>query len=404
MAGRRIGVVGAGIIGLAVARRLAELKPDSTITVLEKEAEIAAHQTGRNSGVVHAGIYYPPGSLKAQLCRRGAELLRAYCEERAIPFEACGKLVVALDESELDRLAELERRALANGVPGIRRLDRDELREIEPQAAGIAGLHSPTTAITDYRAVAEAFAGDVRAAGGSVLLGSKVRGIRQARTATRVDTADTTFEFDVLVICAGLQADRLARLAGDVREPTIVPFRGEYYRLKPERTQLVRGLLYPVPDPAYPFLGVHFTKRVRGGVDVGPNAVLAFAREGYRRRDLDLGDLEETLRLRGFRALARKHWRMGARELRGSLSKTAFAAEARRYVPDVSADDLVPAPAGVRAQALDPDGSLVDDFRISRLGRVTAVRNAPSPGATSSLAIAEHIADQVLGADRAPPQ
>jgi L-2-hydroxyglutarate oxidase LhgO len=397
MPGRRIGVVGAGIIGLAVARRITEVEPDSTITVLEKEREIASHQTGRNSGVVHAGIYYEPGSLKAQLCRRGVELLRAYCEQRAIPLEDCGKLVVALDASEIGRLRELERRALANGVPGIRWIERDELREIEPHAAGVAGLHSPTTAITDYRAVAEAFAGDVRAAGGSVLLGAEVKAIRAAGAGTRVETAEAAFEFDLLVISAGLQADRLARLAGDAQEPTIVPFRGEYYRLGPEREQLVRGLLYPVPDPAYPFLGVHFTKRVHGGVDVGPNAVLAFAREGYRRRDISVADLGETLRCRGFRALARKHWRMGVRELRGSLSKAAFVAEARRYVPDVSAEDLVPAPAGVRAQALDPDGSLVDDFRISRVGPVTAVRNAPSPGATSSMAIAEHVVERVLG-------
>jgi L-2-hydroxyglutarate oxidase LhgO len=397
MPGRRIGVVGAGIIGLAVARRITEVEPGSTVTVLEKEREIAAHQTGRNSGVVHAGIYYAPGSLKAQLCRRGVELLRAYCEERAIPLEDCGKLVVALDASEIDRLRELERRSLANGVPGIRWIERDGLREIEPHAAGVAGLYSPTTAITDYRAVAEAFAADVRAAGGSVLLGAEVKAIRAAGAVTRVETVDAAFEFDLLVICAGLQADRLARLAGDAQEPTIVPFRGEYYRLKPGRDQLVRGLLYPVPDPAYPFLGVHFTKRVHGGVDVGPNAVLAFAREGYRRRDVRVSDLTETLRSRGFRVLARKHWRMGVRELRGSLSKAAFVAEARRYVPDVAADDLVPAPAGVRAQALDPDGSLVDDFRISRVGRVTAVRNAPSPGATSSMAIAEHVVERVLG-------
>jgi len=400
MPAKRIGVVGAGIIGLAVARRLAELEPDATVTVLEKEDAIATHQTGRNSGVVHAGIYYVPGSLKARLCRRGVELLRAYCEARAIPLQACGKLVVALDDSELERLRELERRASANGVPGMRWLEQDELREIEPHAAGIAGLHSPTTAITDYRAVAAAFADDVRAAGGSVVLGAEVRTIRTTQSAARVETADDGFEFDVLVICAGLQSDRLARLAGDEHEPTIVPFRGEYYRLKPEREKLVRGLLYPVPDPAYPFLGVHFTTRIHGGVDVGPNAVLAFAREGYRRRDLRVGDLGDTLRSRGFRALARKHWRMGIRELRGSLSKHAFAAEARRYLPEVSADDLVSAPAGVRAQALDPDGSLVDDFRINRLGPVTAVRNAPSPGATSSMAIAEHIAERALDRGR----
>jgi L-2-hydroxyglutarate oxidase LhgO len=396
MASTRIGVVGAGIIGLAVARRLAELEPDATVTVLEKEREIATHQTGRNSGVVHAGIYYAPGSLKARLCRRGVELLRAYCDERGIPLLECGKLVVALDESEIERLRELERRAAANGVPGMRWLDGDALREIEPHAAGIAGLHSATTGITDYSAVAHAFADDVRGAGGSVRLGAEVRSIATTGGKARVATAEDDLELDVLVICAGLQSDRLARLAGDEHEPTIVPFRGEYYRLSAERESLVNGLLYPVPDPAYPFLGVHFTRRVHGGVDVGPNAVLAFAREGYRRRDIRPGDLVETLRFRGFRALARKHWRMGAHELRGSLSRRAFAAEASRYIPDVTAADLVPAPAGVRAQALDPDGSLVDDFRINRLGPITAVRNAPSPGATSSMAIAEQIAASAL--------
>lgn len=393
---RRIGVVGAGIVGLAVARRLTEDAPDATVTVLEKEDGIAQHQTGRNSGVVHAGIYYAPGSLKATLCRRGVGLLRAYCDERGIPIEDCGKLVVALDATELDRLRELERRAAANGVPGVRWLERDELREIEPHASGVAGLHSPTTAITDYRAVAAAFADDVRAAGGSVVCGAAVRRITPGQASVRVQTEEDTFDLDLLILCAGLQSDRVARLAGDHPDPAIVPFRGEYYRLRPEREHLVRGLLYPVPDPAYPFLGVHFTRRVNGGVDVGPNAVLALAREGYRRRDVRLGDLRATLGSRGFRALARKHWRMGAHELRGSLSKRAFAAEARRYVPDVSPDDLVPATAGVRAQAIDPDGSLVDDFRIHRLGRVVAVRNAPSPGATSSMAIAEHIAEVAL--------
>lgn len=392
----RIGVVGAGIIGLAVARRVTELRPDAVVTVLEKEHDVGMHQTGRNSGVVHAGIYYAPGSLKARLCRRGVELLREYCSARDIPVLECGKLVVALDEGETERLRELERRATANGVPGLRWLDGDELRELEPHAAGVAALHSPSTAITDYRAVASALAEDVRAAGGTIVLDAEAKTIRVNESVARVEAADGTFEFDRLIVCAGLQSDRVARLAGDEREPTIVPFRGEYYRLAPEREGLVRGLLYPVPDPAYPFLGVHFTRRVHGGVDVGPNAVLALAREGYRRRDLRPGDLAETLRSPGFRALARRHWRMGLHELRGSLSKKAFAAEARRYVPAVSADDLVSAPAGVRAQALDPDGSLVDDFRINRLGPVTAVRNAPSPGATSSLAIAEYVVERAL--------
>ena len=392
----RIGVVGAGIIGLAVARRLTELQPGAAVTVLEKERQIASHQTGRNSGVVHAGLYYTPGSLKAQLCRRGGGLLRAYCDEREIPFSECGKLVVALDAGQVERLRQLERRAKANGVPGVRWLNRDELREVEPRAAGIAGLHSPTTAITDYSAVSRAFADDIEKLGGTVALGTEVSGIAVAGMTARVTTAGEVFEFDRLVVCAGLQSDRLARLAGDAREPTIIPFRGEYYRLTAGRESLVRGLLYPVPDPAYPFLGVHFTRRVGGGVDVGPNAVLALAREGYRRRDVRLADLAETLRSPGFRALTRKHWRTGAHEMRGSLLKRAFAAEARRYIPELSTADLVPAPAGVRAQAVDSDGSLVDDFRIRRIGPVTAVRNAPSPGATSSMAIAERIASAAL--------
>jgi len=388
----RIGIVGGGIIGLAVARRLGELRPDAQVTVLEKESAVALHQTGRNSGVVHAGVYYAPGSLKARLCRRGVELLRAYCDDRGIELDACGKLIVAVDETELDRLRELERRASANGVPGLRWVEGDELRAIEPHAAAIAGLHSPTTAITDYRAVANSFADDVQAAGGRVELGAEVRDVRVAHGEARVGE----HAFDRLVICAGLQSDRVARMAGDAREPVIIPFRGEYYRLRHEREALVRGLLYPVPDPQYPFLGVHFTRRIGGGVDVGPNAVLALAREGYRRRDVSLRDLAETLGSRGFRALARRHWRMGAHELRGSLQRTAFAAAARRYVPEVSAADLVPAAPGIRAQALAGDGSLLDDFCINRIGPVVAVRNAPSPGATSSMAIAEHVAELAL--------
>jgi L-2-hydroxyglutarate oxidase LhgO len=392
----RIGVVGAGIIGLAVACRLAELRPESTITVLEKEPEVALHQSGRNSGVVHAGVYYAPGSLKARLCRRGAGLLRTYCEERELPYVECGKLVVAVDAGEVERLDELERRARLNGVPGIRRLDRGGLREVEPHVAGVAGLHSPTTAITDYRAVARALAEDLRSGGGGVLVDTEVARIRVAGGAARVAAGPGELEFDRLVVCAGLQSDRLAREAGGEHWPMIVPFRGEYYRLVARREELVRGLVYPVPDPAYPFLGVHFTRRIDGGVDVGPNAVLALAREGYRWRDVDVADVLETLRSRGFRRLARRHWRMGVRELRGSLLKHAFTVEARRYVPEVRAADLVRAKAGVRAQALDEDGSLVDDFRIGRIGPVTAVRNAPSPGATSCLAIAEHVCDVAL--------
>ena len=397
MAAPRIGVVGAGIIGLAVARRLTRVCPDAVVTVLEKEHDVATHQTGRNSGVVHAGLYYPPGSLKAELCRRGVELLRAYCGERGIDYVECGKLVVALEGAELVRLDELERRARANGVPGVRRLAAPELSALEPHVEGLAALHSPTTAITDFRAVARALGADVEEAGGSVRLGAEVTGITVAGPAVRV-TVDggEVIELDRLVVCAGLHADRLARSAGDAHGPSIVPFRGEYYRLAAEREDLVRGLVYPVPDPALPFLGVHFTKRVDGAVLVGPNAVLALAREGYRWRDVRPGDVAETVRDAGFRRLARRHWRTAAREVRGSISKRAFHRRARRYVPELGLDELVRAPAGVRAQALDPDGSLVDDFRIGRVGRVTAIRNAPSPGATSSLAIAERIVELAL--------
>jgi L-2-hydroxyglutarate oxidase LhgO len=270
------------------------------------------------------------------------------------------------------------------------------MRLIEPHAAGIAGLHSPKTAITDYRAISRALADDVRAAGGQVALSAEVTAIDLRGPRVLVTAAGEAHEFERLVLCAGLQSDRVAQLAGDTREPAVVPFRGEYYHLRPGRESLVRGLLYPVPDPAFPFLGIHFTKRVDGGVDVGPNAVLALALEGYRQRDVRLADLAATLGNRGFRALARANWRRGVRELRGSFFKSAFAAEARRHVPELATADLVPAPAGVRAQAVDPDGSLVDDFRITSLGRVTALRNAPSPGATSSLAIAEYIVEVAL--------
>ncbi|MFD0683046.1 L-2-hydroxyglutarate oxidase [Actinomadura fibrosa] len=391
----RIGVVGAGILGLAIARRLAETRPDAAVTVLEKEDRVAAHQTGHNSGVAHAGLYYAPGSLKATLCRRGIGLLKEYCADRGLPYEECGKVVVARDASELGPLAEIERRATANGVPGLRRLDAGGLREIEPHAAGVAALHSPTTAIVDFPAVARAFAADVRDGGGEVRLGFEVVRLGRAGDRVRVASPEEELVFDRLVVCAGLQSDRVARLAGDAPAPAIIPFRGEYYRLVPERTDLVRGLIYPVPDPRYPFLGVHFTRRVDGGVDVGPNAVLALAREGYRWRDVRPADLWETLRWPGFRHMARRHWRTGVKELYGSAVRRAYVAEARAFVPDLRVDDVVPAPAGVRAQAVDPDGSLVDDFRIGRVGPVVTVRNAPSPAATSSLAIAEYVTDRI---------
>ncbi len=402
MLGRmRIGVVGAGIVGLAVARRLGSQLSGASITVLDKEDRVAAHQTGHNSGVVHAGIYYAPGSLKATLCRRGVGLLREFCAQHALPYVECGKLVVALDGAEVAALDRIEGRAQANEVPGLQRLGPDGLRGLEPHAAGVGALHSPHTAITDFVAVSRALADEVAAAGGDVRLGTAVTGIapRGAGVVVRTRTGPgdhTELTFDRLVLCAGLQSDVLARWAGDAAEPAIMPFRGEYFTLRPHRTRLVRGLIYPVPDPAYPFLGVHFTRRVDGRVDVGPNAVPALAREGYRRRDVVPAEAWRMLTWPGARPLARAHWRMGLAEIAGSASRRVFLRRARRYLPELQPADVVAAPAGVRAQAVDADGTLVDDFRITSLGPVLAVRNAPSPAATSSLAIAEHIVERVL--------
>jgi L-2-hydroxyglutarate oxidase LhgO len=396
MTAERVGVIGAGVVGLAVARRLGQLLPEATVTVLDKEHTIAAHQTGHNSGVVHAGLYYAPGSLKATLCRRGVSLLKEYCQEKKLPYEECGKLVVAVDETERPALERIRERATENGVPGLRAVSASEIHEIEPQATGVAGLHSPHTAITDFVKVSQAYADDVIAAGGSVRLGTPVTNINQHTRAVHVTVGNELHVFDRLVICAGLQSDTVARWAGDDAAPAIMPFRGEYYTLVPEKASLVNGLIYPVPDPSYPFLGVHFTRRVGGYVDVGPNAVLALAREGYRRRDISWREIKDILTWPGFRPIARQHWRMGANEYAGSLSRRLFMNRARKYLPAIGNADVVRAPAGVRAQAVDRDGTLVDDFRIHHLGVVTAVRNAPSPAATSSLAIAEYICDQVL--------
>ncbi|SHJ66716.1 L-2-hydroxyglutarate oxidase LhgO [Nocardiopsis flavescens] len=397
MADRTIGVVGAGIVGLATARELALRRPGTRVVVLEKEDRVAAHQTGRNSGVVHAGLYYAPGGLKARLCTRGRGLLRDYCADRGLPYEECGKLVVALTPDEEARLDALHARADRNAVPGLRRLGPEGIREVEPAAAGLAALHSPRTAITDYTRIARSFAADVAAAGGEIRLGAPVTAAVSDGDGARVTAGGRDLRVDRLVVCAGLHADRVARAAGDGAEPRIVPFRGEYMLVRPEKAALVRGLVYPVPDPRYPFLGVHFTRRVSGDVEVGPNAVLALAREGYRRSDIRLADLRDTLAWPGFWTLARRHWRTGLAEAHGSLSTRAYMRSARRYIPGIGPADVVRAGSGVRAQALDRDGSLVDDFRIHRVGPVTAVRNAPSPAATSCMAIAEHIADALDG-------
>ncbi len=399
MSARRCAVVGGGILGAAVAWRLTVAGTFDGVTLLEKEPALAHHQTGRNSGVVHAGLYYPPGSLKARLCRTGVGMLEEFCTEHRIPYRRIGKVLVALDETEAGRLAGIEERARANGVPGVRRLDAAGLAEIEPHVRGVAGLHSPTTAITDFPAVTRTLADLVVAAGGRVRTGAEVVGLHETARGVTVSTDDdgrtVGEDFDHVVLCAGLQSDRLAQMAGAGRDPRIMPFRGEYLVLRPELRHLVHGLVYPVPDPRYPFLGVHLTPRVDGEVLVGPNAVLALAREGYDWRTVSVRDLAETLGHRGFATFARANWRVGVAEMAGSLSRRRFVAAARRYLPELQPRDVVRGPSGVRAQAMDRDGSLVDDFRIDRRGAVTALRNAPSPAATSSLAIAEHLVSEL---------
>lgn len=397
MADRVVAVVGAGIVGLAVAREIGRRRPGDRVVVLEKEDRVGVHQTGHNSGVVHAGIYYPPGSLKAVLCARGRDMLRNYCVERDLPYEECGKLVIAVNDQEMDRLQALETRAGHNAVPGLRRVDSVGIRDIEPFAEGIAALYSPRTAITDFGRVAGAFAADLVAAGGEVRTSSAVERITRTGSGVEIGTGEHILRADQVVLCAGLHADTVAGMAGADPGPRIVPFRGEYMNVVPEKRDLVRGLVYPVPDPRYPFLGVHFTRRVSGTVEVGPNAVLAFAREGYRRSRVVPRDMARTLGWPGFRRMARQHWRTGLGEMYGSLSITAYMRKAQCYIPAIGAADVVRGGAGVRAQALDADGTLVDDFRIDRLGPVTAVRNAPSPAATSSLAIAEYIVDVIEG-------
>ena len=395
MTERSIGIVGGGIVGLAVGRELARRRPGVRIVVFEKESRLAAHQTGHNSGVVHAGIYYKPGSLKARLCSRGRELLEDYCSEHGIAYDECGKLVVAVDPSELGRFDALEQTAVRNGVPGLERVGAERIREIEPHAVGLAALHSPRTAITDFVAVAEAIGKEIVDNGGEIHLGTTVTGLERSAGGIDVQCGPARHRVDRLVLCAGLQADRLARLAGDAGGPRIVPFRGEYLSVSPPKRRLVNGLVYPVPDPRYPFLGGHFTRRVYGELDVGPNAVLSLKREGYRRRDFRAADVRDVLGWPGFWRMARTHWRTGAKEVYGSLSIRAYMRTAQRYVPAIGPADVVRNGMGVRAQAVERDGTLVDDFRITHSDGVTSIRNAPSPAATSSLAIAQYVVDEI---------
>ncbi len=393
-----VAVIGAGIVGLATALRLLEARAALRLLVLEQEDRVGAHQSGHNSGVVHAGLYYAPGSQKALLCREGKGLLERYCETRSIPIAFPGKLVVALDESELPALAELRARGLANGVDGLEEVGPERIRELEPHAAGIRALWSPRTGVLDFARVTASYADDVAARGGRIELGRPVTGIRRLRDAMLLETPRGPVQARSVIACAGLWADRVAALTGDrtADSPRIVPFRGDYYTLAPEAAGLVRGLLYPVPDPRFPFLGVHFTRRIDGEVWAGPNAVLAFSRAGYRRRDVSPRDLAEVLTNPGFLRLARRFWRTGLAEMWRDTSRAAFTRELQRYVPELRPDQLRFGPSGVRAQALGRNGSLVDDFDLAGGDRVLHVRNAPSPAATSSLAIGGRLAAQAI--------
>lgn len=386
-----IGIIGGGILGIALARALSR-RGGHRITVLEKESTLASHQTGRNSGVVHAGLYYQPGSLKAQLCARGKALTREFCQEHGLPYEELGKVVVALDEAQLSRLADMEQRALANQVPGLARLNRGELLELEPHVNGIAALHSPHTASVDYGSITRSMAGEVLDAGGQILFNSEVTAVQTLGDACLVSTGETTHRFDQLIVCAGLQSDVIAKMVGADPSPKILPFRGEYWVMSEDSAAMVRGMIYPVPDPRFPFLGVHFTRGVDGDVHVGPNAVPALAREGYSWGSISIKDTMESLRWPGASSLLRKYWKMGFAEIGACLIKPLYLRQAQAYLPELTSADLIEkGKPGVRAQAWSKDGALLDDFAIDQIGPVTLLRNAPSPAATSAMAIADYV-------------
>ncbi len=394
MASFDLAVVGGGIVGLAAAHQFTRRYPGRRVVVLEKEAGVAAHQTGHNSGVLHSGIYYKPGSLKAVTCRAGKKAMEAFCAAEGIAHEICGKVVVAVDAADLPALERIYERGRANGVR-CELIDAARLAELEPHAAGLKAIHVPEAGIVNYRQVCERLAEKVRAAGGEVVFRARVTAVHHHPDVVTAVTPVGEFTARQLVNCGGLHSDRVARLTGQDPGAQIVPFRGEYYALKPSAHRLCRNLIYPTPDPKFPFLGVHFTRMIDGSVECGPNAVLAFGREAYRFSEWDVRDLAETLTYRGFLRMARRHWRMGLGEMWRSLNKPAFVRALQRLVPAVRAEDLEPAPAGIRAQAVAPDGGLVDDFLIREDGRVVNVCNAPSPAATASLQIGEAIVDRL---------
>lgn len=388
-------IIGGGIIGLATAYRFLERFPGASVTVLEKEAAVGRHQTGHNSGVLHCGLYYKPGSIKARMAVEGIRQMGAFCAENAIAHEICGKLVVAADESEVPRLRDLEKRGTANGLEGLRWLNRDEMREIEPHVGGVAALHVPQEGIVDYAQVCAALVNKIEAAGGRVTTNARVTKLERRGGAWIAKTSRGDFEAAFLVNCAGLQCDRVAELAGERRDMRILPFRGEYYQIKRGRQSLVRNLIYPVPDPRFPFLGVHFTRLIHGGIEAGPNAVLAFAREGYRKTDFNPRDLWDSLSYPGLWRFLRRYPSMAWFELRRSFSRELFCRSLQRLVPDIRAEDLETGGAGVRAQAITPSGELEQDFRFIERPNALHLLNAPSPGATASLAIGSEIVSRM---------
>lgn len=389
-------IVGGGIVGLATALKIKQKNGQLKVLLLEKETKLAQHQTGNNSGVIHSGVYYKPGSLKATNCIDGYNQLLKFCDEEGVPYELCGKIIVATDKSELPTLSTIEERGKENGLQNLKRLTKEEVQEHEPYVNGIAGIHVPQTGIIDYTAVSLKYAEKFQLLGGEISLGQKVTDIKEQNGITTVITDKGSYDTKLVVNCAGLYSDRIAKLTSEKLDLKIIPFRGEYYMIKPEKQHLVKNLIYPVPDPNFPFLGVHFTRMINGGIEAGPNAVLAFKREGYRKSMFNLVELGETLAWPGFQKVAAKYWKTGFGEMYRSFSKSAFTTALQKLLPDITESDLTPGGAGVRAQACDRNGGLIDDFLILEESNAINVCNAPSPAATSSLSIGDHVSDLAL--------
>jgi len=389
-------IIGGGIVGLATALKLIEKKPGIKLTLIEKESSLCAHQTGNNSGVIHSGIYYKPGSLKATNCRKGYKMLIDFCDENEIDYELCGKVIVATNEDQLPALENLHNRGIENGLKGLKKIKSEELHDIEPYVNGISGIQVPETGIIDYTAVSLKYGEIIQKNGGLIKLGEKVKHIDTSKGKILVETSKDSYETRLVVNCAGLYSDKIARMTGQNIDVKIIPFRGEYFKIKKEQHHLVKNLIYPVPDPSFPFLGVHFTRMIDGGIEAGPNAVLAFAREGYKKLQISLPELTETLLWPGFQKVAAKYWKTGFGEMYRSFSKTAFTRALQQLIPEIKNSDLESGGSGIRAQACDKNGGLIDDFLIYENEYAVNVCNAPSPAATSSLSIGDTVSDLIL--------